>query len=1232
MKISIKSTKQILIFTILFITSNLGTAQNPQIHIEIDEQEVYQYDLGYVLMGETFDFTFNVVQFYPKYVSYSISTTFEDWGYPLEWYNISPENFIIDMFEDEKEIQFSGTLNYDLTEGYKEILIEVTDGAVPIANHAYLTVSYNIIGGIGVNDWIEITDCTDSFSEGDWVNFEAVFHDVDEPDEIDEWTITISLPHSNGNYIFYADTENGDSLVYWSFSAPIISDDLIYHRNDMGQVFGIVNIVGTDTDGYEHSENCYVGINAEPNPPKFDLIRQSENSAIIDILNPIEGNEFTLYYGNSPGAPYAGTGLSVGDSPVNIGDSQTILINEFIECENYFFAIKASNQFGESNYSVEKSTNLFPLNNSEPLVYHDYDIQINSDYSFLGNHFLTGDLIIESGANPVFLGGTILFDESSKIIIEPGGKLTVNGATLTGVCDETWQGIEVWGDSVAQLPDSEGNYPQGFLELKNGALVENTTHGIELWHPDHWGTTGGIIVADSTTFRNNSKSIHALYYHNTNPFNPNSELDYFGRFKNCTFEITPTYHGKAIFYKHIDLDNVKGFRFEGCDFSVDPAAQGVSLYTSGIFASEAGFSATAYCTSQSTPCSAYDNCTFNGFNNAIHAAAGSSIYTFNVERAVFTNNNCGIKAEAVNNFSVLWSVFNIGHNTTDQDDCDGIGMMASGYGINANASTGFAIEENYFTKDTGVPQGYYTGIRVAETSAVDEIYNNQFNGLSYGIYAEGKNWRDSYYREGLSHLCNQFTGSYRDIVVEPNISGQGGIQSSQGSALQPTGNEFVANTGDYKIYNNGNYPILYYYDVNSNSGNPNPSFEVGPIGTANTNNCSSHFGGSIESVILTDEEKLAVEQEYLTALNDYNNVKTLYDNLQDGGDTEGLKAEVESAWPNETWELRAELLGKSPHLSTEVLKAAADKTEVLPESILFEILVANPDELRNAALINYLEEKENPLPPYMINILRQVAYGVTYKTALQNQMAENNRLKTRAANDMIRSILNQDETDLNALRTWLNNRDGIIAVRQIIETYLAEGNVDVALSLAVAIPQHYQLSDYDLGEHAYYLALLDLRIDLLQQGRNYNDLTDVEVTQLENLAQNSYGAVGAQARSILEQSYGHHFCNCLNISDNQGLKSTAVNPALLNQALGVSCTAEPNPAREWTAFDYTLPETAGKGTIRISDATGRVVKVVEVVGTQGQYVWDTREVKPGVYFYTFVVSGSGTTSKLVITK
>lgn len=1220
------------------LSTAFAHAQNPPIQIEVNGNQVYSFDLGEVFLGTYIELEFDVVQMWPKFVTYSITHDQPNW-YPHNWFNINPTNFAIEELDFRKTIQVSGELPLDLLTGLHAFTITVADNDSP-PNIAWITVYYNVIGNLGYEDRIIITDCSNSFSEGDWINFEAVFEDFEpQYDSVIEWDLEIQLFHNHGMHIYYEQTKfYGTHGTYFSFYAPLLPDGLMYQRNPEGQVYGKVIITGLDNDEYEHTAYCDIGINYKPNPPVLQIIPLNEDIISVSILNHIDGNEYDLFYDLNSGIPYNGNGLPAGNSPVNMDISPTIQLDGLVSCQYYYFAAKASNQYGTSEYADEKRIKLITPPNSLPIHYHDYDLIFTSEHTFTENHYLIGNLIVESGANLTIQGGTIFFEESSKIVIEPGGKLIVDGAILTGVCSQVWHGIEVWGDEdVAQLPDAQGNYAQGFLELKNGALIENTTHGIELWRPNYWETTGGIIKAENSTFRNNSKPIHALYYHNTNPFNPNSELDYYGRFKNCVFEITSSYHGEATFYKHIDLNNVKGFKFDGCAFSVDQAAQGVSHYNAAISANNAGFSVTAYCTSQTSPCSAYNHSTFDGFNNAIRAAASSSIYTFNVERAVFTNNNCGIKTEAVNNFSVLWSEFYIGHNTTDQDDCDGIGMTASGYGINANASTGFAIEENYFTKATGAQQGYYTGIRVAETSAVDEIYNNQFNGLSYGIYAEGKNWWQSQFSHGLSLLCNQFTGSYRDIVVEQDTTtDEGGIQSSQGSALQPAGNEFVANTGDYKIYNNGNYPILYYYDVNSNSANPNPSYEVGPISTGNTNNCRSHYGGGgsgdIETIVLSDEEKLAVEQEYLTALGDYNNVKALYNNLKDGGDTQALKTEVETAWPSDMWELRAELLGKSPHLSKEVLMAAADKTDVLPESILFEILVANPDELRNEALIKYLEEKENPLPPYMINILRQVAYGATYKTALQNQMAENNRLKTRAANDMIRSILNQEETDLNALRNWLNNRGGIMADRQIIETYLAEGNVDDALALAEIIPQQYQLSNYDVDEHAYYIEMLDLRVDLLQQGRKYDELTSGEVAQLENLAQNSHGTAGAQARSILEQSYGHHFCNCLNISDNQGFKSTAVDPALLNQAYGVSLSVDPNPASVWATFNYTLPEIESKGVIKISDATGKLIKVLEVGGTQGQYVWDTREVKPGVYFYTFVVNGVGITSKLVVTK
>jgi hypothetical protein len=144
--------------------------------------------------------------------------------------------------------------------------------------------------------------------------------------------------------------------------------------------------------------------------------------------------------------------------------------------------------------------------------------------------------------------------------------------------------------------------------------------------------------------------------------------------------------------------------------------------------------------------------------------------------------------------------------------------------------------------------------------------------------------------------------------------------------------------------------------------------------------------------------------------------------------------------PDDMWELRAELPGDSPHLSKEVLMTAADKTDVLPESILFEILSANPDELRDKELMDYLENKGQPLPSYMISIHHQVSGNTSYKTILLDEMAGYYAAKSRAAQNMIRSIVNDTVFDADGYRNWLDNLGGINTDRQIIASYIQEGD------------------------------------------------------------------------------------------------------------------------------------------------------------------------------------------------
>ena len=111
-------------------------------------------------------------------------------------------------------------------------------------------------------------------------------------------------------------------------------------------------------------------------------------------------------------------------------------------------------------------------------------------------------------------------------------------------------------------------------------------------------------------------------------------------------------------------------------------------------------------------------------------------------------------------------------------------------------------------------------------------------------------------------------------------------------------------------------------------------------------------------------------------------VKQLYESRIDGGNTSAAVADIENATSLDMWRLRSQLLGASPYLSQTVLMTVAEHNDVFPASVLMEILSANPEELKEDTLINYLQANEL-LPDYAISILQQVATGTSYRTVMQ---------------------------------------------------------------------------------------------------------------------------------------------------------------------------------------------------------------------------------------------------------
>jgi hypothetical protein len=328
------------------------------------------------------------------------------------------------------------------------------------------------------------------------------------------------------------------------------------------------------------------------------------------------------------------------------------------------------------------------------------------------------------------------------------------------------------------------------------------------------------------------------------------------------------------------------------------------------------------------------------------------------------------------------------------------------------------------------------------------------------------------------------------------------------------------------------------------------------------------------------------------------------------------------------WELRAKLLGDSPHLSEEVLKAAADKTDVLPESVLFEILSANPDELRKESLIEYLENKEQPLPEYMISILKQLAGGITYKTVLMQDMAWYEGEKTKSANDLIRSCLNDTTINMEYLRNWYDNLNTLNADYGIVASYMTEKNFSAATTMLDIIPAVRELEGSNLEEFAACKNLILWQIQLDQQGGDITTLDSAAINMLQETAEGSTGMASLMARAILEYGQGYHFGKCLPDADQALYKSGIINTNAYDN--GLLITANPNPANEWVAFNYNLPVTANGAELLVSDMQGRLVISFRVSGSQGQQVWDTRQVEKGVYVYTLKAGTVSKQGKLVI--
>ncbi|MCK4676697.1 MAG: T9SS type A sorting domain-containing protein [Bacteroidales bacterium] len=862
--------------------------------------------------------------------------------------------------------------------------------------------------------------------------------------------------------------------------------------------------------------------------------------------------------------------------------------------------------YSQINEVLQTSENVLEFENYvfvKGKLYHNNPIEITGNDEWIGNRILNSDVIIKGGGT-LTIYDNVAFPENARLIVEQGGKLILHGGTLTSACSGLWKGVEVWGNPY--VPQNEND--QGTVIIADG-VIENAETGILVANSQVHYTEGGIVVAIGATFRNNRKGISFKPY----------EFSNYSRFLYCKFitdsglksGVTPEY-----FIGLFDVNNIK---IENCTFENVcelPDQYNIDDRGYGILSSNSGFTMN------------YDTMRFLTYG--VKAFAFDPVYTATIKQSVFENNKRSVYLGQVDYVTIQENIFKI--LPLDQEELLFCGLYL-------DECDGFSVEDNEFIK----AGGYGTSIGlIVNNSGVypNEIYRNVFYNLRYGIVAQNCN-RNPFTHDGLQLLCNDFSYCGYDISVSTEEQGapEEGIAHYQGSGepfATATANNLFSYSGSEIIpsdINNECKNIIYYYPLNAEILNVEPLYyttntvlkQVGSYsdqwvysdGCPPNNNPGGGGGSGTDGLW----EQMAIYDQKADS------TENLLQQLIDGGDTEELKLDVDMSTPPESMEIYNELINNSPYLSNTVVESSIYKETVLPNAMLRDIMVANPQSAKSDELIDKIDDRWDPMPGYMKDEILEGLGIVAAKELLEAELSRYKRIRNQAFNSLVRYFLNDTilppQSVSDSLMDLFNSETTVHAKYRLAFKYLDLGQYQQGDDILDLIPVLFELNDTEFAEYQTMYDYFDFVTEIMQDSVNLLNPDSLQLLSLSALYSEGSGDAARYARNILlalneiqyeepiTLPYPYKVC----IQDEFDFFAD------VSEEKTHQISVYPNPSSSYLIIEYELEKKPENVMIIISDGSGKSVKIIALNKRIDQQLVDTKDLKQGIYIATLFING-----------
>lgn len=408
-----------------------------------------------------------------------------------------------------------------------------------------------------------------------------------------------------------------------------------------------------------------------------------------------------------------------------------------------------------------------------------------------------------------------------------------------------------------------------------------------------------------------------------------------------------------------------------------------------------------------------------------------------------------------------------------------------------------------------------------------------------------------------------------------------------------------------------------YYTTSTITATPNNE----PLAQWNENSCPSRqdpggSGGGIEEIraaMVSAEEQSDI-------------LSTSLMSLKDAGDTPELQSEVDNSTSSETMEIYTELINTSPYVSDTVIESVIIKEDVLPNALLRDVMVANPQSAKNTELVEAIDDRSNPMPDYMKAQVLQGKSIVGAMELLESEISYYNTKRENAfkncVNWYLKDTLNP-QAGFDSLLLLLDNESCISAKYQLVALQLERGNIQQANNILINIGNEFNLGADEEDEYNQMQNYFALLIQMQQNELNFANLTNEQLSLLEDLEENGNGKAKVFAQNIRRD---------LGLSDYEEPyifpdmdKSAAAE--LAKQEILQSLddfhyiNVAPNPTTDYTIVEYILEESMTNGQLQITDISGKVLSTQILNRNQDQQLIDTRNYKTGTYLLSLLVDG-----------